>query len=80
MPDLLKALNSGTLAHAYLDVFETEPLPSSDPLWTHPGLTITPHSAALADPRTAMPRLVENIERVRRGEAPGNLVDFSAGY
>lgn len=80
VPDLLNALDEGALAHAYLDVFDTEPLPATDPLWRHPGVTITPHSAALADPRTAMPRLVENIERVRRGEAPSNLVDFSAGY
>jgi len=80
VPDLVAALDSGHLAHAYLDVFEQEPLPAADALWRHPGVSITPHSAALTEPRTAVPRLVENIERARRGEAPLNLVDFAAGY
>jgi len=80
VPDLLRELDSGHLAHAYLDVFDAEPLPASDPLWRHPGVTITPHSAALTEPRTAIPKIVENIERVRRGETPHHLVDFAAGY
>jgi len=80
IPDLIRELDSGHLAHAYLDVFDTEPLPASDPLWKHPGVTITPHSAALTEPRTAIPKIVENIERVRRGETPHHLVDFEAGY
>jgi glyoxylate/hydroxypyruvate reductase len=80
VPDLLHELDSGHLAHAYLDVFESEPLAPSDPLWKHPGVTITPHSAALTEPRTAIPKIVENVERVRRGETPHNLVDFAAGY
>ena len=80
MRDLFGALDNGWLAHAYLDVFEPEPLPRDDPAWAHPGVTVTPHIAALTDPRTAVPKVVENIERVRRGETPANLVDFSAGY
>lgn len=80
MRDLFGALDNGWLAHAYLDVFEPEPLPRDDPTWEHPGITVTPHIAALTDPRTAVPKVVENIERVRRGETPANLVDFSAGY
>ena len=79
-PDLLAALESGHLAHAYLDVFETEPLLPDNPLWSHPGITITPHIAALTEPRTAVGKVAENIERVRRGEAPLNTVDFTAGY
>jgi glyoxylate/hydroxypyruvate reductase A len=78
--DLLNALDSGQLAHAYLDVFDTEPLPQDDPLWAHPKVSITPHTAALTEPRTAVPKIVENVERARRGEAPLNPVDFSAGY
>jgi glyoxylate/hydroxypyruvate reductase A len=78
--DLLSQLDSGHLSHAYLDVFDTEPLPASSPLWTHPGVSITPHSAALTEPRTAVPKIVENIERVRRGETPLHHVDFAAGY
>ena len=78
--DLLAALDSGHLAHAYLDVFETEPLPAGSPLWSHPGITITPHIAALSEPRTSVGKIAENIERVRRGEKPLNTVDFAAGY
>ena len=80
MSDLLRELDNGHLAHAYLDVFEAEPLAPADPLWIHPGITITPHSAALTEPRTAIPKIVENVERVRRGETPHHLVDFAAGY
>ncbi|HEX9396937.1 MAG TPA: glyoxylate/hydroxypyruvate reductase A [Burkholderiales bacterium] len=78
--DLIAALDSGHLRQAYLDVFDTEPLPAAHLFWRHPGITITPHAAALTEPRTAIAKVVENIERVRRGETPLNLVDFSAGY
>jgi glyoxylate/hydroxypyruvate reductase len=78
--DVLRSLDSGHLGHAYLDVFDQEPLPAASPLWRHPGATITPHSAALTEPRTSIAKIVENVERVRRGETPLHLVDFAAGY
>ena len=64
--DLIAVLDSGHLAHAYLDVFEHEPLPHDHPLWTHPGITITPHTAALTEPRTAIPK----DRREHRAPAP----------
>ena len=78
--DLIAALDSGHLTHTYLDVFETEPLPKDDALWAHPKVSITPHTAALTEPRTAVPKIVENVERARRGKPPLNRVDFEAGY
>ncbi len=78
--DLIAALDAGHLRHAYLDVFEPEPLPKESPLWRHPGVTVTPHAAALTEPRTSVAKIVENVERVRRGQPALNLVDFEAGY
>ena len=80
VPDLLAALDSRHLARAYLDVFDAEPLPADSPLWLHPGVAVTPHIAALTEPRTALATVVENIERVRRGEPALHLVDRAAGY
>jgi glyoxylate/hydroxypyruvate reductase A len=80
LDDLVVALDAGRLAHAYLDVFEPEPMPADDSLWRHPKVTITPHAAALTDARTAVPRIVENIERLRSGRPLLNVVDFEAGY
>ncbi|MFC3193055.1 2-hydroxyacid dehydrogenase [Marinicella sediminis] len=46
---VLQALDSGLLSHAVLDVFDNEPLPAGHAFWTHPGITLTPHSSARSD-------------------------------
>jgi len=78
--DLLAALNSGHLAHAVLDVVETEPLPATHVFWFHPRVTLWPHVAALTDLRSAAALVAANVEAVRRGEPAAHLVDRARGY
>jgi glyoxylate/hydroxypyruvate reductase A len=78
--DLLAALNSGHLAHAVLDVFDSEPLPVTHVFWFHPRVTLWPHAAAQTDLRSAAAVVAANVEAVRRGEAAAHLVDRSRGY
>ena len=75
-PDLLAALESGRLGGAYLDVFETEPLPPESPLWTAPNLLISPHAAdGIEDWETRFAALfAENLEHWRAGRTLRNVV------
>ncbi len=46
--DLVRALISGPLAGAGLDVFPEEPLPPTSQLWKLPNVLITPHASAIS--------------------------------
>jgi phosphoglycerate dehydrogenase-like enzyme len=81
-PALVEALRSGRLAGAALDVFETEPLPGSSPLWTMPEVIHTPHVSGVA-PRLwarAVDMFADNLRRWLAGETLRNVVDKRAGY
>jgi D-3-phosphoglycerate dehydrogenase/glyoxylate/hydroxypyruvate reductase A len=78
--DLLAAVDSGHLAGAALDVFETEPLPTASPLWRHPKILCTPHIAAMPRPEVAAKHFLENLRRARAGLDLLNVVDRNRGY
>jgi len=78
--DLLNALDSGHIEHAILDAFRIEPLPTEHAYWSHPRVSITPHVAATTDLRTAIPQVVQNIERFRAGLPLAHVVDRERGY
>ena len=78
--DLVKALDSGHLAGATLDVFREEPLPLASPLWTHPKVLVTPHVASYSLPATAAEGVAANIRRVLAGEPLLHQVDRARGY
>ena len=79
-PDLIAAVRSGHLSGAALDVQRREPLPADDPLWTVPGITITPHIAAQPSTETVADQFVASVRALERGEPMINEVDRARGY
>ena len=78
--DLIAALDSGHLSGATLDVFQTEPLPETSPIWKHPKIIATPHVAAISSPAVAAQYVIDGIATMERGERPANIVDMTRGY
>ncbi|MGE8319790.1 MAG: 2-hydroxyacid dehydrogenase [Comamonas sp.] len=76
---LLRALDSGRLRGAGLDVFEPEPLPLDSPLRTHPRVTPLPHAgSATHETRRAMAEMaVDNLLAALRGEQAAGAFDLS---
>ena len=79
---LIRALETGALGGAALDVTSVEPLPPDSPLWKTPNLLITPHTSAVSDRlwhrETAL--LMDLLERWFDGREMFNQVDFARGY
>ncbi|QHM75727.1 Glyoxylate/hydroxypyruvate reductase A [Mixta theicola] len=78
--DLLAALNDNKIKGAALDVFVNEPLPADHPFWHHPGVTITPHNAAVTLPDEAMNYIAGAIQQLEAGRQPEGRVDLTRGY
>lgn len=81
---LADALESGHLAGAALDVFQTEPLPEGNRLWKTKNLLITPHVAGnmtlayTKDKNVSM--FLEDLENFTKGAPLKYLVDKKLGY
>ncbi|MGC1440004.1 MAG: NAD(P)-dependent oxidoreductase [Burkholderiaceae bacterium] len=78
--DLLAAVDSGQLAGASLDVFNTEPLPAEHGFWSRQTIRITPHVAALTRAAESASQIAEKIQLLSQGEQPGGLVITERGY
>jgi len=77
---LLEALNSGRIGAA-LDVTDPEPLPDGHPLWSAPGLVLTPHiGGAVHTSRERAYRVVRaQLERFAAGQPLRNVIG-TLGY
>lgn len=75
-----EALNNGWLRAAALDVFETEPLPATSPLWEDPRVIVSPHMSGLTTPEGAANAFLENLAALERGDVPVWAIDRTRGY
>jgi phosphoglycerate dehydrogenase-like enzyme len=79
---LVAALASGHLGGAYLDVFDTEPLPPQSPLWDMPNVLVSPHSGSTSDRENGRitDLFCENLRRRQAGEPLLNVLDAERLY
>lgn len=79
---LLAALDGGRVGFAALDVVAEEPLAEGSPLWSHPSVLISPHTAALnaAEDRLIAELFARNATRFLDGEELVNRVDTVEFY
>lgn len=79
---LLKALRTGRLAGAALDVFAVEPLPPDHPFWTMPQVVISPHYSGDTVNRSWLPfeRFTRNLQAWLEGRHMEGVVNLERGY
>jgi phosphoglycerate dehydrogenase-like enzyme len=79
---VIAALRAGRLGGAALDAFEVEPLPTSSPLWTLPGVIVSPHHSgtAIGWERRTIDLFLDNAARFLEGRRLRNVVDKRRGY
>ena len=79
---LVRALRSGRLGGAALDVMAGEPLAADHPIWGFDNVAMTPHTAGASQYRAGrnVARFVENLRRFRSGGELLGVVDKEAGF
>jgi glyoxylate/hydroxypyruvate reductase A len=79
---LVEALREHRIAGAVLDVFATEPLPSSSELWGLDNVLISPHTAALSldENRRLVDLFVDNLRSWLAGRPLRNVVRVGTWY
>jgi len=81
-PALIEALRERRIAGAALDVFETEPLSSSSPLWDLDNVILTPHVSGMAPnyESRVVDIFIDNYQYFVAGKRMPTEVDFERGY
>ncbi|HEX4567342.1 MAG TPA: D-2-hydroxyacid dehydrogenase [Vicinamibacterales bacterium] len=79
---LARALETGRLRGAALDVFEHEPLAPASPLWAREDVFITPHVSGFQARHwpDATALFASNLRRFEAGQPLVNVVDKAVGY
>lgn len=77
---LIAALSEGRIRAAALDVFETEPLPKTSPLWQMRNVTVSAHFSGSDVPEELAEFFLDNLGRFIRGDTLQGTVDLTRGY
>jgi glyoxylate/hydroxypyruvate reductase A len=61
-------------------VFRTEPLPAGHAFWTHPKITVTPHTSARTLRDESVAQIANKMLALEQGQSISGLVDPRTGY
>jgi glyoxylate/hydroxypyruvate reductase A len=78
--DLLELVQDGHITAATLDVMDEEPMPPEHPFWRTPGITVTPHIAAMTLRDESARQIASKIAMLEQGVAVAGTVDRLKGY
>ena len=78
--DLLEMISLGKIKNAYLDVFETEPLPEDHPFWDHKNIIIWPHVSAQTNTDTSIDQIINAARCLVKTNVAPNQIDREKGY
>jgi phosphoglycerate dehydrogenase-like enzyme len=81
-PAMIRALESGRIKGAALDVTSVEPLPADSPLYRLDNVLLSPHCADHTTDwlNDAVNFFLAQLDRFRKGEPLHNVVDLKRGY
>jgi phosphoglycerate dehydrogenase-like enzyme len=77
---IIAALDAGHISAAILDVFEEEPLPPENPLWTHPKVTVSPHVSGLTRAQDVPDLVVKQYQRYTSNQPLQYTVNWDKSY
>ena len=80
---LVRALETGAIAGAFLDPTDPEPLPPDHPLWSAPNCLISMHLSGRSQTRMferAGALFLDNLRAFLAGAPMTNVADLAAGY
>jgi len=77
---LFEKIEKSELAHAVLDVFESEPLGADSVLWDNPNITILPHISGPTNMKSASKIALKNIKEYYQNGLTPIFVDKKKGY
>ncbi len=78
--ELMQILSAGHIAHAYIDVFDREPLAQDSPYWDHPQIHLTPHIAGTHTAGRAADILGKAFLAILQGKKPSEQIDYQLQY
>jgi phosphoglycerate dehydrogenase-like enzyme len=77
---LHRAIQTGNVRHATIDVYPVEPPAADEWFWSDPNVTMTPHISGIPDPMDPVTSFLNARRALMEGRQPEGIVEKERGY